>query len=193
MRSIPGTHTAPTHPDRHPSRLPAPRTDLCMAPSGPGTHAPLSRLPPRLSPTCRRHRSAARPRGRRRRPGARRRRSPWCCRRPSPPPSLGGAASAPAPPPGPAFRAAAPPRGRPHGGPEGRLPLPGARPTDPRPPGSLSGALGHGLWQDGAQPSRRAGTARLRSPRCGRAALRLQTTFKVSACRERRQKCWREV
>lgn len=112
------THPHPV-PDGHPARrtrLPTARADPCTAPTGTGTHASLSGLPPMLSPLAV---GVEAPPGTEEGGGVQ---APLgaalhgaaACPRPSR--SLGGAASAPAPPPAPAFRAAAPPRGRPRGG-----------------------------------------------------------------------------
>lgn len=186
------THTH-THPEGHPTPHPS-----LPAPSGPGPHtpsaAPLTR--PHL-PSASKRRQAPRKAEASRRPSA-----PLSMvlllPAPDPAPALpspSGTASAPAPPPGPAFRAAAPPRGRPHGGRRGKSPP--SRGSSHRPVPILLGCdqpqvvAGRGSavevrWSSpSAQPERAALAS---EEQC--AARKHLRSFKPP---ERREKCCREA
>lgn len=198
MCSIPGTHTR-TLTGTHPGRPASPPHGQTPAwhPAGPASTHPSARSPhvcPHL-PSASKRRQAPRKAAASRCPSAplsmvlppaltlTRRRS--LCPGPAAGPGFQGGGSAPG----------AAPRGS-RGEVSlflGFVPPPPARPIASGPSRFLSGALGHGLWQDGAQPSRRAGAARARSPRFGRAVHRLQMTFKVSNPPKQRQKCGREM
>lgn len=149
-----------------------------------GTHAPLSRLPPRLAPLAVGVEAPPGPEeggGVQAPVGAALHGAAAAASAAGPAPaspSLGGGASAPAPPPGPAFRAAAPPRGRPPGGHRGEVsPFPGPVTPTSRPPGPARLCSGCGRTELGR--SRWAGAAPARSPRFGRAACKRPLKFQT--------------